>query len=141
MLLAIGLPHAIAHGSLRLSLGADNTHADVDACELYDCFTYTVEATLRDYGFFRPEECRDFLRREHIGPGGSLPVNTSGGMLSEAYFMGMIPISEAVMQLTGRCGDRQLGKLPGTKTPSIIVCSDNGAVFQSHICLVLERGE
>lgn len=117
------------------------THADVDACELYDCFTYTVEATLRDYGFFRPEECRDFLRREHIGPGGSLPVNTSGGMLSEAYFMGMTPISEAVMQLTGRCGDRQLGKLPGTKAPSIIVCSDNGAVFQSHICLVLERGE
>lgn len=116
------------------------THADVDACELYDCFTYTVEATLRDYGFFKPQEVRNFLTRQRLGPGGELPVNTSGGMLSEAYFMGLTPISEGVMQITGRCGDRQLGVLPGTKEPSIIVCSDNGAVFQSHVTLVLERG-
>lgn len=115
------------------------SHKDVDACELYDCFTYTVEATLRDYGFFRPQEVSDWLTRKTIGPGGSLPVNTSGGMLSEAYFMGLTPVSEAVMQLTGRCGDHQLGKVAGTKTPQIIVCSDNGAVFQSHITLVLER--
>ena len=117
------------------------THADVDACELYDCFTYTVEATLRDYGFFQPKDVREFITREHIGPGGSLPVNTSGGMLSEAYFMGLTPVAEAVMQLTGRCGDRQLGVVPGTKAPNIIVASDNGAVFQSHITLVLERSE
>lgn len=117
------------------------TCRDVDACELYDCFTYTVEATLRDYGFFRPEEVGTFLTRQRIGPGGDLPVNTSGGMLSEAYFMGLTPISEAVMQLTGRCGQRQLGRYPGTKAPNLIVCSDNGAVFQSHVTLVLERGE
>lgn len=116
------------------------THKDVDACELYDCFTYTVEATLRDYGFFQPKQVREFLCRERLGPGGELPVNTSGGMLSEAYFMGLTPVSEAVMQLTGRCGSRQLGVIPGTKEPSIIVCSDNGAVFQSHVTLVLERG-
>lgn len=116
------------------------TCQDVDACELYDCFTYTVEATLRDYGFFPREEVADFLTRQRIGPGGTLPVNTSGGMLSEGYFMGLTPVAEAVMQLTGQCGQRQLGVLPGTKTPQIIVCSDNGAVFQSHITLVLERG-
>lgn len=117
------------------------TCRDVDACELYDCFTYTVEATLRDYGFFRRENVREFLTRQRLGPGGELPVNTSGGMLSEGYFMGLTPVAEAVMQLTGRCGQRQLGTLPGTKAPSLIVCSDNGAVFQSHITLVLERGE
>ena len=117
------------------------THKDVDACELYDCFTYTVEATLRDYGFFKPQEAKEFLTRQHLGPGGSLPVNTSGGMLSEAYFMGLTPVAEAVSQLTGKCGSRQLGVLPGTKMPEIIVCSDNGAVFQSHVTLVLERGE
>lgn len=116
------------------------THKDVDACELYDCFTYTVEATLRDYGFFQPKQAKEFLCRERLGPGGELPVNTSGGMLSEAYFMGLTPISEGVMQLTGRCGSRQLGVVSGTKEPSIIVCSDNGAVFQSHVTLVLERG-
>lgn len=116
------------------------TCRDVDACELYDCFTYTVEATLRDYGFFPREQVKEFLTRQRLGPGGELPVNTSGGMLSEGYFMGLTPVAEAVMQLTGRCGQRQLGVLPGTKQPGIIVCSDNGAVFQSHITLVLERG-
>lgn len=116
------------------------TCRDVDACELYDCFTYTVEATLRDYGFFPREQVKEFLTRQRLGPGGELPVNTSGGMLSEGYFMGLTPVAEAVMQLTGRCGQRQLGVLPGTKEPEIIVCSDNGAVFQSHITLVLERG-
>lgn len=116
------------------------TCRDVDACELYDCFTYTVEATLRDYGFFRKEDVRSYLARQRIGPGGELPVNTSGGMLSEGYFMGLTPVAEAVMQLTGQCGQRQLGVLPGTKSPEIIVCSDNGAVFQSHVTMVLERG-
>ncbi len=113
------------------------TLKDIDALQLYDCFTYTVEATLRDYGFFRLGESKEFLTKERLGPGGELPVNTSGGMLSEAYFMGMTPLSEAVMQLQGRAGDRQLGVLKGTKEPGIIVVSDNGGVFQSHATLVL----
>lgn len=115
--------------------------SDIDACELYDCFTYTVEATLRDYGFFQKESARDFLKRERLAPGGSLPVNTSGGMLSEAYFMGLTPLAESFMQLTGRCGARQLGKIAHTKEPALIACSDNGAVFQGHLAMILERGE
>ncbi len=115
------------------------TKEDIDACELYDCFTYTVEATLRDYGFFRAGEEKEFLTKERLGPGGEFPVNTSGGMLSEAYFMGLTPVSEGVMQLMGRCGERQLGVYPGTKTPGLIMCSDNGGVFQSHASLILER--
>lgn len=132
---------AALHASRAAFDMAGITHKDVDACEIYDCFTYTVEATLRDYGFFKPGEVKEFLTRERLGPGGDLPVNTSGGMLSEAYFMGLTPVSEAVSQLTGKCGSRQLGVLSGTRTPEIIVCSDNGAVFQSHVTLVLERGE
>ena len=132
---------AAAVASKRAFDMAGITCKDVDACELYDCFTYTVEATLRDYGFFRREEVRDFITRSRLGPGGELPVNTSGGMLSEAYFMGLTPLSEAVSQLTGKCGERQLGKVADTKEPCIMVCSDNGAVFQSHVTLVLERGK
>lgn len=118
---------------------ANLTPKDIDALELYDCFTYTVEATLRDYGFFKPEEVKEFITRENLGPGGKLPVNTSGGMLSEAYFMGLTPLSEAYMQLMGRCNERQLGKLEGTKEPKYIMVSDNGAVFQSHLAMILER--
>ena len=114
---------------------------DIDACELYDCFTYTVESTLRDYGFFKPAEVKAFLTAERLGPGGDLPVNTSGGMLSESYFMGLTPLSEAVMQLQGRCGARQLGVVEGSHTPELSLCSDNGGVLQSHLTMVLERGE
>ena len=118
---------------------ADVTPKDIDACEIYDCFTYTVEATLADYGFFDPKKSADFLIAERIGPGGEFPVNTSGGLLSEAYFMGMTPVTEAVMQLMGRCDERQLGQYPGTKTPGLILCSDNGGVFQSNETIVFER--
>ena len=116
------------------------TRSDIDACQIYDCFTYTVEATLRDYGFFEPEDSGKWLTPEKIGPGGSMPVNTSGGLLSEAYCMGLTPVSEAVMQLSGRCEERQLGVLSGTKWPRFMLCSDNGEVFQSHLCMIL-RGE
>jgi acetyl-CoA acetyltransferase len=115
------------------------TTDDIDACQLYDCFTYTVEITLQDYGFFGPGEGRDWFKGGTIEPGGRLPVNTSGGQLSEAYFMGLTPLTEAVMQLMGRCGSRQLGPETNTKNPEIILCSDNGAVLQTHSCSILRR--
>lgn len=112
---------------------------DIDACQLYDCFTYTVEITLQDYGFFGPGEGAEWLKGGTIEPGGRMPVNTSGGQLSEAYFMGLTPLSEAVMQLMGRCEDRQLGPKTKTREPEIILCSDNGGILQSHSCLILRR--
>jgi acetyl-CoA acetyltransferase len=115
------------------------TVGDVDACQIYDCFTYTVEATLRDYGFFAAAESGDWFRDNTIGPGGRMPVNTSGGQLSEAYFMGLTPLAEAAMQLMGRCGERQLGAATGNRQPEIIVCSDNGGILQSHCCCVLGK--
>ncbi len=112
---------------------ADISLDDIDACEIYDCFTYTVEITLQDYGFFEPGEGKDFFKNGRTAPGGEFPVNTSGGLLSEAYFMGLTPISEGVMQLMGRCGKRQL------KDPKIILCCDNGGVLQSHCTIILRR--
>ncbi|HOU51657.1 MAG TPA: thiolase family protein [Smithella sp.] len=111
----------------------------VDACQIYDCFTYTVEITLQDYGFFKPGEGRDWLQDGTIEPGGRMPVNTSGGQLSEAYYMGLTPIAEGAMQIMGRCGQRQLGPATKTKSPEIILCSDNGGILQSHACILLRR--
>ncbi len=112
---------------------------DIDACEIYDCFTYTVEITLQDYGFFGPGEGEDWLKGGTIEPGGRMPVNTSGGQLSEAYFMGLTQLTEGVMQIMGRCGERQLGPKTKTKEPQIILCSDNGGVLQTHSCTILRR--
>jgi acetyl-CoA acetyltransferase len=115
------------------------TLKDIDACEIYDCFTYTVEITLQDYGFFREGEGQDWFKNGTIEPGGRMPVNTSGGQLSEAYYMGLTPLSEAAMQLMGRCGARQLGPATNIRPPGIILCSDNGGILQTHSCIVLRR--
>jgi acetyl-CoA acetyltransferase len=116
------------------------TPKDIGAAQIYDCYTYTVEATLADYGFYDPHHSRDFLMADHIGPGGDFPVNTSGGLLAEGYYMGLTPVAEAVMQMSGRCGDRQLGVMPGTKLPEFMIVSDNGGYYNSNETMILERG-
>lgn len=115
------------------------TLSEIDACEIYDCFTYTMELTMQDYGFYPPGGGRDWFKDGRTGPGGTMPVNTSGGLLSEAYLMGLIPLTEAVMQLMERCGDRQLGPKTMTKAPEIILCSDNGGALQNHCTTILRR--
>lgn len=125
-------------GMTALSM-AGITVDDIDACEIYDCFTYTVEITLQDYGFFGPGEGEDWFKNGTIEPGGSTPVNTSGGQLSEAYFMGLTQLTEATMQLMGRCGERQLGPRTNTRTPEILLCSDNGGILQTHATAILRR--
>jgi len=115
------------------------TPEDVDACEIYDCFTYAVEITLQDYGFFGPGEGEDWFKGGTIEPGGRMPVNTSGGQLSEVNFMGLTPLTEGVMQIMGRCGARQLGPATHTREPEIILCSDNGGILQSHMTAILRR--
>ena len=125
-------------GEMAMAM-AGVTIQDIDACQIYDCFTYTVEITLQDYGFFGPGEGKDWFSEGTIEPGGRMPVNTSGGQLSEAYFMGLTQLTEGAMQLMGRCGERQLGAQTRTKTPKIILCSDNGGVLQTHGTTILGR--
>src|ERR1700722_11243564 len=68
---------------------------DVNFCELYDCYTFTVLVTLEDYGFCKKGEGGPFVASGAIGPGGALPVNTGGGQLSSFYMWGMTPVAEA----------------------------------------------
>ena len=109
------------------------TLKDISACEIYDCFTYTVELTLQSYGFFKPGEGKDFFKDGRTGPGGEFPVNTSGGLLSEVYYMGFTPLTEAVMQLRGQCGERQI------KDPHFILASGNGGILQTHSTVIMRR--
>ncbi|MFH1491075.1 MAG: thiolase family protein [Pseudomonadota bacterium] len=115
------------------------TKEDVDACEMYDCFTYTVELELMDYGFFGRGEGKDFLKVDRLGPGGDFPMNTSGGLLSEVYCQGFTPLTEAVLQLRGEAGERQLGPATNTREPEIILVSNNGGALQTHSTLILRR--
>jgi acetyl-CoA acetyltransferase len=118
---------------------ADVTKEDVDACEMYDCFTYTVELELMDSGFFGSGEGKDFLKVDRLAPGGDFPMNTSGGLLSEVYCQGFTPLTEAVLQLRGEAEERQLGPATNTKDPEIILVSNNGGALQTHSTLILRR--
>jgi acetyl-CoA acetyltransferase len=75
---------------------------DIDVALLYDHFTPMVLMQLEDYGFCPIGESGPFVADGNIRwPGGSLPVNTHGGNLSEAYIIGMTHVKEAVEQLRG----------------------------------------
>jgi len=86
----------------RLYAQAGITPADIDVALLYDHFTPMVLMQLEDYGFCEKGEGGPFVESGAIRyKGGSIPVNTHGGQLSEAYIIGMTHIKEAVEQIRG----------------------------------------
>ncbi|HET8559613.1 MAG TPA: acetyl-CoA acetyltransferase [Marmoricola sp.] len=84
--------------------------ADIDVAELYDSFTYTALLQLEDLGFCAKGEAGDFVVDQRTAPGGDFPLNTSGGGLSYTHpgMFGMFLLVEAVRQLRGDCGERQV---------------------------------
>jgi acetyl-CoA acetyltransferase len=83
--------------------------SDVDLVQVYDSFSIHVPVALEGFGFCRPGEAQSLARSGATAPGGAIPVNTSGGMLSESYMQGWNHQIEAVRQLRGRAGARQVG--------------------------------
>jgi len=82
--------------------------ANVDVACMYDCFTYTVMATFEDFGFCPKGEVGQFFADGRATYGGDVVVNPHGGLLSEGYIHGMNHHYEAVLQLRGEAGHRQV---------------------------------
>ena len=87
----------------RAGLGPE----DVDFAEIYDCFSSVVLMGLEGLGFCKRGEAGAFIAAGQTRIDGRLPVNTNGGLLTEGYLHGMNTVAEAVLQIQGRCGDRQ----------------------------------
>ena len=81
---------------------------DVDIAYLQDGTSVWVLQMLEAYGFCAPGEAGPFLAEGRTRPGGSLPVNTNGGQLSESYTHNWMHLYEAVLQLRGEAGPRQV---------------------------------
>lgn len=114
---------------------ADLTPQDMDFAEIYDCFTITLLITLEDYGFCRKGEGKDFVKDGRIEIGGELPVNTHGGLLSQAHIEGMLHITEAAKQLRGGEvePERQVAKA------RVGIVSGHGGSLSCHATLILGK--
>jgi acetyl-CoA acetyltransferase len=109
------------------------SRGDLDVVELYDPFTIVTLCLLEEYGLCEPGRAGEFVRDGAIAPRGALPVNTGGGQLSGFYLQGMTPLAEAVIQLRGTGGDRQVA---GAATALV---TGIGGRVDHHASLVLTR--
>ena len=110
---------------------------DIDVLALYDAFTINTVLFLEDLGFCPKGEGGRFVQDGAIGPGGRLPVNTNGGGLSCVHpgMYGIFALIEAVRQLRGEAGDRQV---PGATTA---LAHGNGGTLSSQSTAILGTAE
>jgi acetyl-CoA acetyltransferase len=106
---------------------------DIDVVELYDAFTINTILFLEDLGFCAKGEGGQFVSGGRIAPGGELPVNTNGGGLSYCHpgMYGLFLLIEAVRQLRGECGARQV------KDAETAIAHGNGGVLSSQSTVIL----
>jgi acetyl-CoA acetyltransferase len=110
---------------------------DVDLLMGYDSFTITALLHLEDLGFCAKGEGGPFVEDGKLGPGGSLPMNTNGGGLSYTHpgMYGMFLLVEAVRQLRGEAGERQIDD------HRIAVAHGSGGVLSTMGTVVLGTGD
>jgi acetyl-CoA acetyltransferase len=123
---------AVQSGKTAFAM-AGTSPADVDMCCIYDAFSFVVPLQLEDLGFCRKGEGADFIQNGRIALGGELPVNTSGGLLSEVYLQGWVGTHEAVNQLRGNCGPRQV------PDAEIALLTSSGGALSEHATVILRR--
>jgi acetyl-CoA acetyltransferase len=109
-------------------------HSDIDLVSVYDCYTITVLITLEDAGFCAKGKGGPFVEEHDMTYRGDLPLNTHGGQLSfgqPGLAGGMSHVTEAVRQLQGRAGDRQV---PGCELAFV---NGNGGIMSEQASLIV----
>lgn len=114
------------------------TPDEIDLAEIYDAFTYMTLVTLEDLGFCAKGEGGSFAEKGRLLRDGGLPTNTDGGGLSAQHpgMRGLFLLVEAVRQLRGEAGERQVRKAGG-RLPRLAVASGTGGWFCSSGTVVL----
>jgi len=119
--------------SARAYAAAGLKPADIDMAQLYDAFTINTILFLEDLGFCKKGEGGAFVSGGRIAPGGAFPVNTNGGGLSYCHpgMYGLYLLIEAVRQIRGECGERQV------KKHDTAIVHGNGGVLSAQSTVIL----
>ncbi|MGE0823427.1 MAG: acetyl-CoA acetyltransferase [Candidatus Binatia bacterium] len=109
------------------------SHQDIDVAMLYDAFTIVPILALEDLGFCKKGEGGAFVQGQRTAPGGDFPMNTNGGGLSYTHtgMYGMFTIIEAVRQVRGECGERQV------KDTEVALCHGPGGIFSAAATMIV----
>lgn len=111
------------------------TLADIRYAGIYDSFTITFAILLEEIGLAPRGASGRLARDGHFSPGGAMPLNTHGGLLSYGHCGvggAMAHLAETMRQMTGEAGDRQIAP------PPLALLHGDGGVLSSHVSLVLE---
>ncbi len=120
---------ASAESAFRM---AGLTAKDMDVAQIYDCFTITVLMTLEAYGFCKPGQGGAFVADGALELGGRLPLNTSGGLLSETGMPGMQLVIEGARQMRGNAVNQ-------VADAGHAIVSNQGGIMHTHSTLILGR--
>jgi acetyl-CoA acetyltransferase len=104
---------------------------DIDVAFLYDCFTITVLLELEGLGFVPKGEGGPFALEGRMEVGKDLPVNTHGGLLSQAHLGAMHHVVEATLQIRGEAGSRQV------QNAEVALVHGNGGIVSAHSTILL----
>ncbi len=124
----------MAEAGRRAFAEAGLTPEDVDLLTVHDGFTASISITVEALGFCGAGECGRFASEGGLGFDGALPVNPHGGLLSQGHVGGMLHVLEAVRQLRGDAGPRQV------KNAEVAAVSGNGNIFSICGAMLLGKG-
>lgn len=122
---------AINHSGTKAFETAGIGPKDVDLAYLYDCFTITVLLELEGLGLVPKGQAGVFAQEGRLEIGKDLPVNTHGGLLSQAHLGAMHHVIEATLQLRGDAGERQVDDA------EVALVHGNGGIVSAHSSIVL----
>lgn len=108
--------------------------SDIDACEIYDCYSITVMLTLEDAGFCGKGEGTEFIRSHDLSCKGDFPVNSHGGQLGVGQAGGaggMTQVIEGARQIMGRAENRQIPRCDH------VYVSGTGGIMSEQAAVIL----
>lgn len=111
------------------------SRTEIDACEIYDCYTITVLLTIEDAGFCNKGDGMQFIQEHDLGFDGDFPVNTHGGQLGMGQAGaagGMTQVIEGARQIMGRADDRQV------RSCQNVYVSGTGGIMSEQAALILQ---